>query len=453
MESLKEILNKRKFSTNYYDEFSNQSDYVECEICDSARWIIVNKQTVPCSSCQQNNTDEAEINIKLMHAGLSQLLEYDLKKFQIDGRIGKANPKNLRKNLRIAEDYSKNPMGWLLISGEPGTGKTHLAVGIAINCIKNENTVLYKSIQEIIDIITNSTSNSEEENFNEIIDYPFIIIDDYGNQKYSEWIEEKIDHLFTYRYTRKLPTVVIINKNLSDFDDRTKSRFSDPNLVQSIHLDSKDSTHQSNGIPKVFDNAKLRKQPRKQNKELTREEKITFDSIEMALLKSKEFVESPNPTWLYIHGGTGSGKSYLTAAIANEIYKKNKNIFYISSSELIDNVRDYVRSNQGKGYVYDLCKEVDYLFLDDLWGHNNTKWSDEIIYNLIAYRQDNLKYTVINSSIFYEKIKSYNSKTEPLSSDSIFTEKIASRLSNNNLVEQISLVSTDIRKKRLARKR
>ena len=96
MESLKEILNKRKFSTNYYDEFSNQSDYVECEICDSARWIIVNKQTVPCSSCQQNNTDESEINIKLMHAGLSQLLEYDLKKFQIDGRIGKADPKNLR---------------------------------------------------------------------------------------------------------------------------------------------------------------------------------------------------------------------------------------------------------------------------------------------------------------------------------------------------------------------
>ena len=203
----------------------------------------------------------------------------------------------------------------------------------------------------------------------------------------------------------------------------------------------------------MFNNAKLRKQPRKQNKELTREEKITFDSIEMALLKSKEFVESTNPTWLYIHGGTGSGKSYLTAAIANEIYKKNKNIFYISSSELIDNVRDYVRSNQGKGYVYDLCKEVDYLFLDDLWGHNNTKWSDEIIYNLIAYRQDNLKFTVINSSIFYENIKSYNSKTEPLSSDSIFTEKIASRLSNNNLVEQIALVSSDIRKKRLARKR
>ena len=112
MESLKEILNKRKFSTNYYDEFSNQSDYVECEICDSARWIIVNKQTVPCSSCQQNNTDEAEINIKLMHAGLSQLLEYDLKKFQIDPKET-LYIEDIAKNLSIAKKLGTTTV-WLI---------------------------------------------------------------------------------------------------------------------------------------------------------------------------------------------------------------------------------------------------------------------------------------------------------------------------------------------------
>ncbi len=452
MESLKEILNNRKFSSNYFEEFENESDYIECEICNSARWIIVNKETVPCS-CQKGKSDDLENKIKLRFAGVNQLLEYDLKKFKIDGKIGKADPKNLRESLRKADDYSKNPMGWLVISGEPGTGKTHLAVGIAINCINNDNIVIYKSTQEFIDIITNSNSDSSENTFNELINYPFLIIDDYGNQKYSEWIEEKMDHLFTYRYTRKLPTVIVINKNILDFDDRSQARFTDPNLVQTIHLDSKENNHKGNGIPKVFENSKLRKLARKPNKELSQEEKITFDSIEMALLKSKEFVESENPSWLFIHGGTGSGKSYLTAAIANEINKKSSNLFYISSSELIDKVRDYVRSNQGKGFIYDLCKDVDYLFLDDLWGHNNTKWSDEIIYNLIAYRQDNLKYTVINSSISHEKIKSYNSNNEPLSSDSIFTEKICSRLSNKNLVEQISLVSSDIRKKRITKKK
>lgn len=451
MESLKEILNNRKFSSNYFEEFESESDYSECEICNSARWIIVNKETVPCS-CQNGKSDDLETKIKLRYAGINQLLEYDLKNFKIDGKIGKADPKNLRENLRKADEYSKNPMGWLVISGEPGTGKTHLAVGIAINCIKNDNTVIYKSTQEFIDIITKTNTNLDDNNFNELIDYPFLIIDDYGNQKYSEWIEEKIDHLFTYRYTRKLPTVVVINKSILDFDTRSQTRFNDPNLVQNIHLDSKNTNNKSNGIPKVFENAKLRKLTRKPSKDLSQEEKITFDSIEMALLKSKEFVESKNPLWLYIHGGTGSGKSYLTSAIANEISKKNKNLFYISTAELIDNVRDFVRTNQGKGFVYDLCKDVDYLFLDDLWGHNNTKWSDEIIYNLIVYRQDNLKYTVINSSINHERIKSYNSSNEQLASDTVFTEKISSRLSNKNLVEQIALVSSDIRKKRITRK-
>ena len=82
-------------------------------------------------------------------------------------------------------------MGWLVISGEPGTGKTHLAVGIAINCIQNENTVIYKSTQEVIDIITNN--NNEENNFNELIDYPFLIVDDYGNQNYYENEEGDIE--------------------------------------------------------------------------------------------------------------------------------------------------------------------------------------------------------------------------------------------------------------------
>ena len=159
-----------------------------------------------------------------------------------------------------------------------------------------------------------------------------------------------------------------------------------------------------------------------------------------------------NPSWLYIHGETGSGKSYLSAAIANQLIKKGKDVYFISTSELIDKVRGLVRSNVGKGPEYEKSKEVEFLILDDLWGHNNTKWSDELLYNLLVFRQDNLKPTIINSSVIYDIIKSYNPKKSQISSDSIFTEKICSRIANRNIVEQISLVSSDIRKKNLIRK-
>ena len=400
--------------------------------------------------CDKSFEDDIDIKIRIKYAGLDQLMEYKLINFKVDGSVGKSEPSKLRNYLNLAKDYSKNPMGWLVINGPTGTGKTHLAAGIAINCVENSSPVIYKSIQEIVDIITNT--NPEDESFKDLINFPFLVIDDFGNQRYSDWIEEKIDHLFTHRYTRKLPTVIALSSNILDLDDRSQMRFTDPKLVQSINLEYKKNNILTNGIPKVFEKAKLTKELRKPIKNSSQSDKVTYDSIEMALFKSKEYINSKDPGWLYIHGETGSGKSYLSAAIANYLEKKGKEVFFISSAELIDKVREQFGNNQGKGIEFEKAKVVDFLFLDDLWGHNNTKWSDELIYNLLAYRQDNLKATVINSSVIYEKIKKYEIKKNQLSSDSIFTEKICSRISNKNIVEQISLISSDIRKKNLSKK-
>ena len=450
MESLKEILNKRK-QQGFFSVNSINDPYLDdCKVCNQARWIIVNNETVPCNLCDKSFEDDIDIKIRIKYAGLDQLMEYKLINFKVDGSVGKSEPSKLRNYLNLAKDFSKNPMGWLVINGPTGTGKTHLAAGIAINCVENSSPVIYKSIQEIVDIVTNT--NPEDESFKDLINFPFLVIDDFGNQTYSDWIEEKIDHLFTHRYTRKLPTVIALSSNILDLDDRSQMRFTDPKLVQSINLEYKKNNILTNGIPKVFEKAKLTKELRKPIKNSSQSDKVTYDSIEMALFKSKEYINSKDPGWLYIHGETGSGKSYLSAAIANYLEKKGKEVFFISSAELIDKVREQFGNNQGKGIEFEKAKVVDFLFLDDLWGHNNTKWSDELIYNLLAYRQDNLKATVINSSVIYEKIKKYEIKKNQLSSDSIFTEKICSRISNKNIVEQISLISSDIRKKNLSKK-
>tara|TARA_B100000945_G_scaffold163719_1_gene131348 strand:+ start:17131 stop:18486 length:1356 start_codon:yes stop_codon:yes gene_type:complete len=450
LESLKEILNKRK-QQGFFSVNSINDPYLDdCKVCNQARWIIVNNETVPCNLCDKSFEDDIDIKIRIKYAGLDQLMEYKLINFKVDGSVGKSEPSKLRNYLNLAKDFSKNPMGWLVINGPTGTGKTHLAAGIAINCVENSSPVIYKSIQEIVDIVTNT--NPEDESFKDLINFPFLVIDDFGNQTYSDWIEEKIDHLFTHRYTRKLPTVIALSSNILDLDDRSQMRFTDPKLVQSINLEYKKNNILTNGIPKVFEKAKLTKELRKPIKNSSQSDKVTYDSIEMALFKSKEYINSKDPGWLYIHGETGSGKSYLSAAIANYLEKKGKEVFFISSAELIDKVREQFGNNQGKGIEFEKAKVVDFLFLDDLWGHNNTKWSDELIYNLLAYRQDNLKATVINSSVIYEKIKKYEIKKNQLSSDSIFTEKICSRISNKNIVEQISLISSDIRKKNLTKK-
>ena len=233
MESLKEILNKRKQQGFFSVDSINDPYLDDCKPCNQARWIIVNNETVPCNLCDKSFEDDIDIKIRIKYAGLDQLMEYKLINFKVDGSVGKSEPSKLRNYLNLAKDYSKNPMGWLVINGPTGTGKTHLAAGIAINCVENSSPVIYKSIQEIVDIITNT--NPEDESFKDLINFPFLVIDDFGNQRYSDWIEEKIDHLFTHRYTRKLPTVIALSSNILDLDDRSQMRFTDPKLVQSIN--------------------------------------------------------------------------------------------------------------------------------------------------------------------------------------------------------------------------
>ena len=81
MESLKEILNNRKFTSNYFEELENESDFLECEICNSARWIIVNKETVPCS-CQKGKSDDLETQ------EVKKFTRQELKELLLQGEIG-----------------------------------------------------------------------------------------------------------------------------------------------------------------------------------------------------------------------------------------------------------------------------------------------------------------------------------------------------------------------------
>ena len=84
MESLKEILNNRKQHGSYSISFQTDNYAEECEICNSAKWIIENNETIPCS-CQTSIKDNLDYKIRLKYSGLEQLVEYDLKNFKVDG--------------------------------------------------------------------------------------------------------------------------------------------------------------------------------------------------------------------------------------------------------------------------------------------------------------------------------------------------------------------------------
>ena len=53
--------------------------------------------------------------------------------------------------------------------------------------------------------------------FEEARNAPFLVIDDFGKAKRTEWADERMFSLINYRYTNVLPTVITTNTMPSNF--------------------------------------------------------------------------------------------------------------------------------------------------------------------------------------------------------------------------------------------
>lgn len=139
----------------------------------------------------------------------------------------------------------------VFLSGSCGTGKTHLAIGLAISWIK-KHIVFTPVGDEIAPLIDGNLSNtapyflpsvelflklkstfgdknvSEDDVINDLMRYPLLIIDDVGAEKISEWSRQMFYTLIDRCYRDMKPIIMTSNMDLSKiaeaFDDRISSR-------------------------------------------------------------------------------------------------------------------------------------------------------------------------------------------------------------------------------------
>ena len=118
--------------------------------------------------------------------------------------------------IAIAKDYvnknitSANVNG-LIIMGESGVGKTHLAASIANRLIENDKIVLMGRLTTLLDMIK-ETFKDNTKSENELIELysnvDMIIIDDLGTEKISNWALEKLYTIIENRNENRLPIII-----------------------------------------------------------------------------------------------------------------------------------------------------------------------------------------------------------------------------------------------------
>ncbi len=117
-------------------------------------------------------------------------------------------------------DFPNESRPGLLLIGEPGTGKTHLAVAALRKIIEKGFECLFCDYQNLLDRIRSGydpTSNSsDKEAYKVALDTEVLLLDDLGAHRVTDWVEDTVTSIVTSRCNRR--KALIATTNLPDGD-------------------------------------------------------------------------------------------------------------------------------------------------------------------------------------------------------------------------------------------
>lgn len=132
------------------------------------------------------------------------------------------DPKRLKSGVlvaRVVQEFAEQG-GWVLLRGSYQVGKTHLAAA-ATNAVLDRNEhVVYTYTKALLDRLRQLIR--EPEGYIPLLDAikecPYVVLDDLGVERHSEWVVEQLEDLFNWRADHELP--LLVTTNLSDEDIR-----------------------------------------------------------------------------------------------------------------------------------------------------------------------------------------------------------------------------------------
>lgn len=103
--------------------------------------------------------------------------------------------------------------GWLLLRGSYQKGKTHLAAATANRLLDKDEHVVFTYVKTFLDRLRQAIS--EPAGYIPLLDAtkecPWLILDDLGVEKQSEWVLEQLEDIFNWRADHSLPLLVTTN--------------------------------------------------------------------------------------------------------------------------------------------------------------------------------------------------------------------------------------------------
>jgi DNA replication protein DnaC len=182
-----------------------------CPDCNGTGWKIVEREEV--SGAVRCGCAAAERASRLFDdAGIPALYEHA----SFDSFSPRKELMNVFTMVRgFVREFPNSSRPGLLLMGDPGTGKTHLAVAALRAILAKGFEGMFVDYQNLLDRIRSgfdpSSQTTDKEAYRVAMEKEVLLLDDLGAHRVTDWVEDTVTSIITARCNNRKPLIATTN--------------------------------------------------------------------------------------------------------------------------------------------------------------------------------------------------------------------------------------------------